>query len=332
MESKRLVVMRMAFFKRFAWMQHADTGFKLQRGFMTEKQIFAGTPARIAPMVLLALLVGNLALAFGPWLVRTADVGPSASAFWRMALAIPFLFLIARQSGQPVTLSRRALYGTMILSGAFFAADLAAWHIGILKTKLANATLFANAASLFFPLWGFLIARAWPGRRDGIAFGLAIAGTVLLLGRSAELSSQTLFGDLLCLAAGIFYTGYLIVMTKARDALPSWTLLAWSTLATAPPLLLIALVLGEQIMPGDWTPVIALAVVSQLIGQGLMVYVLGKVTPLLFGLALLTQPIVSAALGWSLYGETLSPADWFGAALIAAALVMVRVAEAPKQA
>lgn len=299
---------------------------------MSTKIIYPEPPKALPAVVLLALFGGNLALAFGPWLVRTADVGPSASAFWRMALAIPFLFLIAWRSRQPLNLPRSALYWTIILSGAFFAADLAAWHIGILKTKLANATLFANAASLFFPLWGFLIARSWPGRREGFAFALAVAGTVILLGRSAELSQQTLLGDLLCLAAGIFYTGYLIVIMKARDELPSWTLLAWSTLATAPPLLLIAVGLGEQIMPVNWTPVIALAVVSQLIGQGLMVYVLGKVSPLLFGLALLTQPVISAALGWWLYGETLGPVDAIGATLIAAALVMVRLAETAKRA
>jgi drug/metabolite transporter (DMT)-like permease len=292
---------------------------------MTEKQIYADGAGRVPAIVLLALFGGNLALAFGPWLVRIADVGPSASAFWRMALAIPFLFLIAAGAKQRLILPRNALYGTMMVSGAFFALDLAAWHIGILQTKLANATLFANAASLFFPLWGFLIARSWPGRREALAFALALAGT-------AELSRETLIGDLLCLAAGIFYTGYLIVVIKARDELPSWTLLAWSTLATAPPLLLIALGLGERIMPTDWTPVIALAIISQLIGQGLMVYALGKVSALLFGLALLTQPIVSASLGWGLYGETLGPLDWIGAALIAAALVMVRLADSPKRA
>ena len=295
---------------------------------MTDKQIFR----RPANWVLLALLCGNLALAFGPWMVRSADVGPSASAFWRMALAVPFLFLIARGTGQRLTLPRKALYGTMALSGVFFALDLAAWHIGLLQTKLANATLFANAASLLFPVWGFFLARSLPTRFEGLAFALAVAGTVLLLGRSAELSSQTLIGDLLCLAAGVFYTAYLIAIMQAREELDNWVLLAWSTLATAPPLLLIALGLGEQIIPQNWTPVILLAVISQLIGQGLMVYVLGKVSPLLFGLALLTQPIVSALIGWLDYNEVLTPVDWIGAALIAGALIMVRLAEAPAKA
>lgn len=299
---------------------------------MADKNIYAAAPQRMSALVLLALLGGNMALAFGPMLVRQADVGPSASAFWRMTLAIPFLFLIAHRLRQPLWLPRASLGWTMALSGAFFAADLAAWHIGILQTKLANATLFANAASLFFPLWGFLIARTLPSRMQGAAFALALGGTALLLGRSADVSRATLIGDLLCLAAGIFYTGYLIVIMKARDAVPNWTLLAWSTLATAPPLLLISLWLGERIMPTDWTPVIALAVISQLIGQGLMVYVLGKVSPLLFGLALLTQPIVSASIGWLRYGETLGPIDAVGAALIAAALLIVRLAERPAAA
>lgn len=282
--------------------------------------------------VLFALLCGNLALAFGPWMVRSADVGPSASAFWRMALAVPFLFLIARRKGQSLILSRKALCWAIALSGVFFALDLAAWHIGLLQTKLANATLFANAASLLFPIWGFFLARALPSRLEGFAFALALLGTALLLGRSADLSAQTLIGDLLCLAAGIFYTAYLIAIMQAREELDNWVLLAWSTLATAPPLLLIAFGLGEQILPQNWAPVILLAIVSQLIGQGLMVYVLGKVSPLLFGLALLSQPIVSALIGWLEYGEVLTPIDWVGAALIASALVMVRLAEAPAKA
>lgn len=293
-------------------------------GSAQQQHLPGGHEAGSRAAVIGALLLGNFALAFGPWLVRLADVGPSASAMWRMALAVPVLFLIAGWRRQSLTLPSRALYMTMLLSGVFFAADLAAWHIGILKTKLANATLFANAASLFFPVWGFIAARALPNRREGVALGIAVAGAALLLGRSAELSADNLFGDMLCLAAGIFYTGYLVVVAKARLHLQSWTLLAWSTVATVLPLLAIAMVLGETILPHNWTPVLALAVVSQLIGQGMMVFALGRVSPLVFGLALLTQPIVSATMGWISFGEKLQTLDWIGVVLIGLALILVR--------
>ena len=50
-----------------------------------------------------------------------------------------------------------------------------------------------------------------------------------------------------------------------------------------------------------------------MIGQGLLVYAIGRLPPLVVGLALLTQPAISALIGWLAYGETLSPLDWIGA-------------------
>jgi drug/metabolite transporter (DMT)-like permease len=42
---------------------------------------------------------------------------------------------------------------------------------------------------------------------------------------------------------------------------------------------------------------------------------------------LLTQPAISAFVGWAAYGETLSAVDWFGALAVATALVLVRLTE-----
>ena len=60
-------------------------------------------------------------------------------------------------------------------------------------------------------------------------------------------------------------------------------------------------------------------------GQGLLVYSIGTLPPLVVGLALLTQPAISAMIGWFAYGERLSPLDSIGAVAIAAALVLVRL-------
>lgn len=272
---------------------------------------------------LAALLGANLALALGPWFVRMTEVGPVASAFWRMSLALPVLFILAWRFGGGVTVNRRH-FGWLAFAGLFFAADLASWHLGILATKLANATLFGNAASLLFPLWGFLVARTWPSRLQGGALVLAMTGAGLLMGRSYQLSADHLVGDLLCLAAGVFYTFYLVGIERARGSLPQWSVLALSTAASAVPLLIAAIAFSERILPDDWTPLIALAVLSQIVGQGLLVLTLGRLSPLLIGLAFLTQPFIAALIGWLAYDERLATADWIGASLVALALVLIR--------
>ena len=80
-------------------------------------------------------------------------------------------------------------------------------------------------------------------------------------------------------------------------------------------------------MPGDWTPLILLSFGSQVVGQGLLVYAMGHLTPVVVGIGLLTQPAVSALIGWLAYGERLGLADGAGALLICVALVLIRLPE-----
>jgi drug/metabolite transporter (DMT)-like permease len=277
------------------------------------------------PLAFPALLLGSTLLAVGPWLVRLAGTGPVAAGFWRLALALPFLFLIARVVGQPVHWPGRALAILIGFAAFFFAADLAAWHAGIHMTKLGNATLFGNVSSFAFAAWGLWLARSWPTFVQGSALLLAAIGAGLLMGSSADLSLRHLHGDLLALTAGILYAGYLIAVQKARGALGAMPLLFLSSAFGAAMLLPLSLALGEQVIPEDWTFVLILALSSQVVGQGLLVYAIGSLSPLLVGLTLLTQPAVSALVGWWAYGETLSALDWAGAIAIGAALVLVRL-------
>jgi drug/metabolite transporter (DMT)-like permease len=272
-----------------------------------------------------ALLSGSTALAFGPWLVRLAGVGPVAAGFWRLALALPFLFVIARLVGQPVHWPGRRLTALVALAGFFFAADLAAWHTGIHMTKLGNATLFGNTSSFIYAIWGLWLARRLPSGTQSTALLLAAVGAALLMGGSAELSARNLKGDLLAMLAGLLYFGYLICVQRARGALESLPLLFIASLFGAAMLLPLSLASGERVIPSDWAALFLLALGSQVIGQGLLVYAIGSLSPLVVGLTLLTQPAISALVGWLAYGETLSPLDWVGAAAIAAALVLVRL-------
>ncbi|MEO6225874.1 MAG: DMT family transporter [Sphingomicrobium sp.] len=274
-----------------------------------------------------ALLLGNVALSFGPWLVRLSDAGAVATGLWRLVLALPLLLIVARTARQPLRWPRRALLITVAVAALFYALDLAAWNAGIRMTKLGNATLFGNSGSFVFAIYGLWLAHRVPSGRQGSALLLAAAGAALLMSGSYELSQRNFAGDLLTLVAGLLYGGYLIFIERARTQLQPLPLLILATLFAIPVLLAISLGLGERIIPIDWTPLVIFAISSQVVGQGLLVYSIGTLPPLVVGLALLAQPAVSAAIGWLAYREALSITDIVGALGIAAAIVIVRLPE-----
>jgi drug/metabolite transporter (DMT)-like permease len=258
--------------------------------------------------------------------VRLADSGPIAAGFWRLALAMPLLVLFASREPRPAVPISRKLLLTIAAGGVFFALDLSSWHVGIGYTRLGNAALFGNSGSLILMVWGFIAWRRLPKAREWLGILAALGGAAILLGRSFEVSAQTLIGDLFCLLAGLLYAGYLLILQDARRGLTSWRLLSWSSAAGVPVLLAVALLHGEPVWPHYWWPLVALALSSQIVGQGMLVYSLRHFSPLAIGLALLTQPAIAALAGWLAFGERLGLIDVIGMGLLAAALVIARVA------
>ncbi len=283
------------------------------------------------PLAFVALLLGNLALAFGPFLVRHSGVGPISAGFWRMALAVPFLFAIGWMVKQPVHWPARRHVVAIAIAAFLFAADLAAWHQGIVLTKLGNATLFGNISSFIFAAWGLWLARKLPTPLQAMALLLAAAGCALLMWGSAELSAAHLRGDLLAALAGLLYAGYLIAVDDTRRTMAPVPLLFFASLFGAAMLLPAALASGETVLPADWSALFALALCSQVVGQGLLIFALGQVPPLVVGIAMLTQPALSAFLGWRFYGEGLTVLDGLGAIMIVTALMLVRLRPAPQE-
>ncbi|QNM82145.1 DMT family transporter [Sphingomonas sabuli] len=277
------------------------------------------------PLAFPVMLFGNAALAFGPWLVRLADVGPVAVGFWRLLIALPFLWLLARVVRQPAFFPKRSLALLVLGAAVFYAVDLAAWNAGILLTKLGNATLFGNSGSFLFALYGLWLVGRKPSLMQAGALALALVGAVLMMGSSLELSPQHLRGDVLALVAGLFYGGYLVFVERARGGLQALPLLFLATGFAAPMLLVISLAMGEVLWPTNWTPLLVFALSSQVLGQALLVWSIGVFPPLVVGLALLTQPAIATLIGWLVFGETLSLADWLGMIAISAALVLVRL-------
>jgi drug/metabolite transporter (DMT)-like permease len=291
---------------------------------MTAKQNYPAAPV----LAFAALIAGNVCVAFGAPLVRLADTGPIATGFWRLALAVPILAFIGYRAGFRIRAMPRPMLGLVLLAGFFFAIDIIAWHFGIFKTKLGNATLLANCASLLLAIYGILLARKLPQPLQAMAILLAFSGAAMLMGQSLDLSPEHFEGDVLSLIAGLFYTFYLLAMLRVRGSSESWSSLALASASAAMFMLPVAWITGEQIIPGNWLPLIGLAISSQVLGQGFLTYALPHFSPLIIGLALLLQPAFAAFVGWAAFDEALTPLDYLGGAMVMAALVLVRLADA----
>jgi drug/metabolite transporter (DMT)-like permease len=288
---------------------------------MSQKILHQQPPSLLA---FAALLAGNIAIAFGPLLVRFADSGPIATGFWRLALATPFLFFVGYRFGFRFSALGKSTVWLATIAGLFFGVDIILWHIGIFQTKMANATLFANCASLILVVYGIFVARKMPSKWESAAVLFAFVGAALLMGQSLDLSPLHFQGDILSLGAGLTYTVYLVLMMRVRQNTESWGALGMASAVAAVVLLAASLSAGEQVIPTMWWPVVLLAFTSQFFGQGCLTYALPHFSPLVIGLALLFQPALSAAAGWLAFGETLTAMDFIGSALVMIALVLVR--------
>jgi drug/metabolite transporter (DMT)-like permease len=297
-------------------------------------------PAAGSGKYLAALFLGAVLIGFGPIFVRQSEVGPSATAFWRVALALPLLTawtLASRPknhrgpetaiSGSPV-LSGGGSWGLLALGGAFLAADLALWHWAIKLTSVANATLEANFAAVFVPLLGWLLFKERVNRQYLIALALAIGGTILLVGKNAHLSPTTLKGDALGLATALFYSGYILCVKAARDrGIATPRIMAVSGLVTALGLLPIAWISGEGLLPPTahgWAVLVGLAVLSHFAGQSLITFAMAGLPASMTSLGLLVQPATAAIAAWLILGEGLAPAQMLGGGILLAGLWLAK--------
>jgi drug/metabolite transporter (DMT)-like permease len=287
---------------------------------------------RTARVAFIALLAGAIGIAFAPIFVRLSELGPSATAFHRLLLAAPFLWLWMgldhrRGGGTGRKPASARDYGWLALVGLLFAADLGVWHWSIRLTSVANATLLANAAPIFVTLAGWLIfgERFTPVFLAGMA--AALLGAVLLMGSSVTLGLDHLLGDGLGLATAVFYAGYMLAVKKVRADFSTATVMAWSAAAGAIALLPLALISGESIIAATatgWAVLLALALISHVGGQSLIAYALAHLPAAFSSVSLLLQPVAAALFAWLILSEALGLLQGFGGAVVLAGIAIAK--------
>src|SRR2546423_1565868 len=268
-------------------------------------------------VALVALVLGAVGMGASVLFVRWADVGPYASAFWRVFLALPFLFVWMRLENRSAGWPR--LDRAVLLAGVLFTGDLFFWHLAILGTTVANATFLATTAPIWVALGAGVVLSEALTARILIGLALCLAGGFALLGESYGFAPQRLIGDLYGVATAFFFGAYVVAVRVARARHGAAEVMFVSTAITSVCLFVIAFALEPRILPQSipgGAALLALAVISQVGGQGLVAVALGTLPATFSSLVIFLEAIAAATFGWLLLGESLGAAQALGGVLI----------------
>ena len=278
-----------------------------------------------------ALCLGAVAMGISPIFVRfaAADVGPFASAFWRVALSLPVLYAWMRleEAKAPAHAPRRSFTKATVLAGLAFAGDLFFWHLSILNTTVANATFFATTAPIFVVLVVWLVLRQPVAGGTFMGLLLCLLGGASLVWQSFEVAPERIRGDLFGIATAVFFALYFLAVGRARNGSGAARVTFEASVITAAVLLVVATIFDTRVVPRTVEGIVALvamAWISHAGGQGLLAVALGRLPATFSSLVIFLEAVAAAIFGWVILDEALSLVQLFGGALILVGIWVAR--------
>jgi drug/metabolite transporter (DMT)-like permease len=215
----------------------------------------------------------------------------------------------------------------MVLAGVFFALDLAFWHYGIVMTSVANATVLCNLTPVVVTLFAWLVLKQRPARLFILALVLAMGGAFAMAAAAdGRQGASPVLGDILSLTVSLWYAGYFLAVQRARTRAGAMQVTFWATVVGVVPLGLLAVWLGEAMVPATlagWAACVGMGLMH-VAGQGGVAWSLGKLPAAVTAVIILIQPIVASLLSWWIFGETLTPVQALGGALVLAAILLAQ--------
>ncbi len=258
-----------------------------------------------------------------------ASAGPLVVSALRLGIATVVLGFFVRKFA---LLSKRREIA-FALAGCALAVHFATWITSLRYTSIAISTLLVTTTPLWTEIYEMLARRRWPSPRFAVALACAIAGVALVAfsgaTHPAPVPGHAAYGAILALIGSIAIGAYLLIVRAAGEGPTSRRLATrqiivrtygWATLA-----LVIASYVARERPPSThdasaWGGILAMALVSQLLGHTLLNAALGTFAPSLIALTTLLEPVIAAILAAAIFHETLSVPTAVGGILVLVAV------------
>lgn len=256
------------------------------------------------------LAFGAILIGFAPIFVKLSILSSSAISFYRMFLALPFLFLLN------YILNKKLLFRVKnkktILYAAFaslaFTTDLTLWHFSMDITSVSNATIIVNSAPIFVAILSFIFFKETLTKGFVLSFSVTYLGIVGLIYFSNNYINGKLLGDILCLVAAFFYGVYLLVIARLGKE-NSLNIIFYTTFFCCLFSIIPMIIEGGNLIPSsnfEWLNLTLMAFLCQFGGQYFITHAIGKISASGASIGLLMQPLTATILAAIIFTEILT--------------------------
>ena len=294
------------------------------------------TPLSDDRRTMLVALAGAGAISFAPLLYKLSGTNPATGAFFRMAYAVPFLFLLVHYSQKEETRDIRSRRLTF-LAGLIIAFDFLAYHSAIDYVGTGIATLIGNSQVIIVTLVSWKLLGERPNRSILLSLPVVVLGLALISGiwDGEPYGEDPTKGVVGAVLAAFFYSSFLILYRYSnRQMAPAANAQFDATLGATVGLLFLGMMplepLGVQqinfeITWPDHAWLLTLALSCQVAGWIAITFALPRLPGAHTSFAVLIQPVLTIIWGIFLLNESPSPQQSAGMILIFAAIIAVTI-------
>lgn len=283
-------------------------------------------PTRNRALGLGAVAVAVMVMAIASSIIKWADQPGSVVGFWRLVAASIAWWIVVgiRHRWRRAPLPTADTWRLVAPAGVFFGANIAVFFTVITKTSIAHAEFILSLSPLLLVPAGALFFAEMPNWR-ALRWGiLSFTGLTIVLGFGPSEGTASVSGDLLMLVAVMCWVGYLLTTKRARVSVGVANFMACAMPVAALTCAPFALVLADDGLFGlsgrGWLVVCVLAVLTGMVGHGLIVVSQRLVNVATIGIVQVAQPAMAVVWGFILLGEEIAPAQVPGMILIVVAL------------
>ncbi len=288
---------------------------------MKRSQFQAGVP-----WVMLAAILWGTSGVTTQGISQLAATNPLSVSFLRLAVSVPVLLGTTwRILGRRLIMASRRDWLLLLLMGMLVAADQALYVAAISYSGVTIATMITICgAPILVTLFTTWREKRWPSADTLICIGLALLGTMLLVGGSSSgdghLSSS--LGILFAILCATSYAGVILLGKALTGRCHPLQVTAIGFTVGALLLGIAAQISGfaSSYPAQGWLLILYIGVVPTALAYGLFFAGIQRTPAPIASVLVLLEPLTAAVLAWLLFGERLSLLGIIGAVLLLAAI------------